>query len=460
MKKGEELHYFCAVFHSHLPDAEIATLAEACLRFTPDLAIRYADADGRCALFLEVSRCLAIYSEASLETRLLRFFREWKIPSDAVSLAKSTNLARAWLAASHRTKDTEIGKLPISAIEGAIDPLGHRAHERSKIRGMSETLFLLGIRTLGGLKKLPPDSAVSRFGGLYEMALRNLGEMGQAEEHEAWERFKPTEKMLERIELDPAGPIWEIEPVLFHTKSLLDRLLRRAAGRGKALARLELRVECEKRKNVREAWSRIRVDFTFPQTSASLVLRTLREKLAFEFERKPLEAPIAALECEALELAPRRSAQSNFLADEDTRIETAREGWRDLVTELTTKLAAEKEVYQAELIEAWRPEKSWKRVLKDPERVKSVSLPIPERPLEVLNPPEPLRRLGRYLFWNDERFTIQSFTRLERLSGEWWEDHGGFTRTYYRVKAERELWIFREQNADGSPGGIYLHGLF
>jgi hypothetical protein len=459
MKTGG-LNYFCVVFHSGLPDSELAALAEACLRFTPDLALRYAGEDGRCALFLEVSRCLSIYSEASLEARLLRFFREWKIPPESISIARSTNLSRAWLAASHRTKDPEIGKLPISAIEGAIDPLGHRAGDRPKIRGMSETLFLLGIRTLGGLRKLPPDSAVSRFGNLYELALRNLGKLESAESHAAWERFRPTERMLERTELDPTGVLWDIEPVLFQTKSLLDRLLRRAAGRGKALAKIELRIECEQRRDLREAWSRIRIEFTFPQTSASLILRTLREKLAFEFSRKELEAPIIALECEVLELAPRRSAQDNFFDTEEGRLENLREGWRDLVTELTTKLTSEKEVYQAELVEAWRPEKSWKKVLKDPERVESVSLPIPERPLHVLDPPEPLRRLGRYLFWNDERFTIQSFTRLERLTGDWWEDAGGFARTYYRVKTERELWIFREQKEDGSPGGIYLHGLF
>jgi hypothetical protein len=426
-----------------------------------------------------VSRCLSIYSETSLELRLRRLLREWEIPNERFSIGRSSSLVRAWLVAGYRVEEKAIPALSVAAIAGAIDPTGKLLRERPELRGriraMVETLYLLGVRTLGSLRKLPSDSAISRFGGLYETAIRNL-EPG-AEAGDAWERFRPAEKMSERADLNAGETLMDLEPALFHAKSLLDRVLRRAAGRGKALAKIELRLECEKRRHVQEPWCRSRLEFAFPQASTAPILRSLREKLARELEKKPLESPIVALELEALELAPRRPAQSNFFDTEEARMESERETWRDLVTDLATKLAPERELYQAELLESRRPEKSWKRVLKEPERLEPRALPIPERPLRMLSPPMPLRRLGRYLFWNDVRFTIVDYSKLERLSGDWWEEDGGFSRTYYRVQVverklasderklgsgenERELWIYREQKEGGEQGGLFLHGIF
>jgi hypothetical protein len=130
------------------------------------------------------------------------------------------------------------------------------------------------------------------------------------------------------------------------------------------------------------------------------------------------------------------------------------------------KLAAEKEIFQAELLPVWRPERSWKKVLKDPTRLGGEAIPLPTRPLRILNPPENLRRLGRYLFWDKSRYTIREFSQIERLSGEWWEDDGGFTRTYYRVQVEevggelRSFWIFREQTSEAGTGGLFIHGVY
>ena len=142
-----------------------------------------------------------------------------------------------------------------------------------------------------------------------------------------------------------------------------------------------------------------------------------------------------------------------------------------LFRSLGTKLDLEREVFQAELAAVWRPERSWRRVLKEPRSLVPLDLPIAERPLFLLDPPEPLRRLGRYFFYGDVRYRIESFSQIERLSGEWWENDGGFTRTYYRVGVyvadektsdggRREFWIFREQRREGEAGGLFLHGIY
>ncbi len=463
--------YFCIAF---LPvpgkaPPEVAAIAEACLRFTPDLTLRQGD---RPALFLETARCQALYSPESLEARLRLLLRDFGVAPGAYRIARASSLPKAWLCANHALTEGEIAGAPIAAIEDLIDPLGHRVDDRRRIVAMVEVLFVLGIRRIGAIRKLPPDSAVSRFGGLYEKLLEVLLEAvapnttsgGTADF--PWERFRPGEKFLERIDLPPDDPVWDLEPTLFHAKSLLDRILKRAFGRGKALVALEFRIECERKRNSREVFAAIPLRFTFPQTAAPIVLRALREKLAHEFNRRELEAPIAAYELEAVELTPRSGMQTSFL--EGGEEASVREGFRDLVTELGTKLVVEKELFQAELRAAWRPERSWQKVLKDPSELKVLSLPIPVRPLRLFSPPESLRRLGRYFIWNDKRYRIREFAQIERLSGEWWAEDGGFTRTYYRVRVEavsaleapREFWIFREQTNAAGEGGLFLHGLF
>lgn len=449
--------YFCVLIQKKESDLE--SIAESFLRFTPDIALRSVDPR---AIFLEVSRCLSLYSERSLELRIQSLLWEWRLTPEQYRLSKSTSLPRAWLSARQGIPSEKVESAPISMIDELLDPLGEWPEQRGKIRAMAETLFILGIRRIGNLKKLPPDSAASRFGEIFERLLKNLSESDSF----TWERFRGGERFQERIDLDAAEPIWDLEPVLFHSKNLLDRVLKRAFGRGKALVEVELRLECERRKSTLEVFTKIRLRFTFPQNSSITVLRSLREKLAHEFSRRELDAPILALEFEALELAPRESLQGNFMDREETRSEAAAQGFRDLISELSTKLSTEKEVYQAELVPAWRPERSWQKVLKDPNRLIDQVLPVPSRPLKILNPPELLRRLGRYLFWNSVRYTIREFSQIERLSGEWWEDDGGFTRTYYRVRVEevsgecRSFWIFREQLNEENSGGLFIHGVF
>ncbi len=453
--------YFCISFRS--PEADVGGVAEACLRFTPDLTVRRGE---RPALFLEASRCLSLYSEATLEARLRVVLREWKFTEMDYRIASASSLPRAWLCAIEGVLESKIDGVPIAGIAALLDPLDEREDEMRKIGAMIEMLFMLGIRRLGAIRKLPPDSAVSRFGEFYSRLLERLNPTLTLETF-PWERFRPKEKFIERIDFDPDECFWDLEPTLFHTKTLLDRVLKRAFGRGKALVALELRIECERRRNRRELFTRIPIRFTFPQSEAAVVLRTLREKLGHAFGLRELAAPIAALELEVVELSPRRSLQSDFVDREQ-----AAEGFRELVTELGTKLEVEREVYQAALAEVWRPERSWRRVLKEPSALASIALPIPERPLTLLEPPEPLRRLGRYFFHGDRRYAIEAYTQVERLSGEWWEPDGGFTRTYYRVRVRsaaedpqdldglRELWIFREQRRAGETGGLFLHGIF
>lgn len=460
--RGDPL-YFCIALRDHRFHApsEVSALAEACLRFTPDITLRK---DTRPAIFLEASRCRALYSPESLEARLRVLLRDFGLRPEDYRIARAGTLPKAWLCANQGVAESAFTQLPITTIEDLIDPLARQPEEKRRIGAMIEILFALGVRSIGALRKLPPDSAVSRFGTLYETLLGALRETVATEF--TWERFRPTERFIERIDLLPDDSIWDLEPTLFQAKSLIDRVLKRAFGRGKAIVAIEFRLECERRRNALEVALRVPIRFTFPQTSASIILRTLREKLSFEFGRRELEAPIMAYELEVTELSPRTGIQDSFMDEGESAVTT--EAFRELVSELGTKLSLGGEVYQAELAAVWRPERSWRKTVKDATTLVELRMPIPERPLTMLTPPEPLRRLGRYFFWNDERYRIREFAQIERLSGEWWEDDGGFTRTYYRVRVEasgedepdREFWIFREQRNEAGEGGLFLHGIF
>lgn len=456
--------YFCISFRS--PGADVGGVGEACLRFTPDLAVRRGE---RPAVFLEASRCLSLHSERTLENRIRVLLREWGFGEADYRIARATSLPRAWLCASEGLSEARLDQAPIAGIAALLDPLDERPGDSPRFVALIETLFMLGIRRLGAIRKLPPDSAVSRFGDSYSRLLERLEEARIAGDF-PWERFRPTEKFIERIDLDADAVIEDAESVLFHAKSLLDRVLKRAFGRGKALVALEFRIECERRRNRRESFASVPLRFAFPQSESAAILKTLREKIGHEFGRRELDAPIAAMELEARELAPRRALQADFVDPEQSA-----EGFRELVTELGTKLEIEREVFQAELAEAWRPETSWRRVLREPAAAApSFAPPIPERPLTLVDPPEPLRRLGRYFFVGSVRYAIESVSRIERLSGEWWVEDGGFARIYYRVGVRedrrvegapasgepREFWIFRERRRAGAAGGLFLHGIY
>ena len=83
------------------------------------------------------------------------------------------------------------------------------------------------------------------------------------------------------------------------------------------------------------------------------------------------------------------------------------------------------------------------------------------RPTRLLPAPLPLVALGEggrvaAVRCQGRTCRVLSFSRPERLAGEWWSEP--FDRDYHRAVVEGlgECWIYR----DGADGRLWLHGFF
>lgn len=85
--------------------------------------------------------------------------------------------------------------------------------------------------------------------------------------------------------------------------------------------------------------------------------------------------------------------------------------------------------------------------------------PLPPRPVELLEVPEPARfsPSGDTLAWRGRRARLVSVAGREHLRTEWWRAPRSLERDYYRVETEdgRALWVFLRPD-----GSAFVHGVF
>ncbi len=95
----------------------------------------------------------------------------------------------------------------------------------------------------------------------------------------------------------------------------------------------------------------------------------------------------------------------------------------------------------------------------------------PLRPLRLFDPPQPIETLAEVpdgppvrFRWRRVLHEVARAEGPERIAAEWWRDHDGPTRDYYRVEdaAGRRFWLFREGlfTREACVPRWYLHGLF
>jgi protein ImuB len=145
---------------------------------------------------------------------------------------------------------------------------------------LGERLPRWGIRTLGAVAALPADEVTVRLGraGTWLHALAS----GRAEEPFA--PRLPPDALEEGTDLD--YPIYEIEPLAFVLRGLLDRALARLQCRGLACASLGLRLKLDpKGFDVRE------IQLAAPSREAATLLQLVRLDLA----RRPPAAAVVGL---------------------------------------------------------------------------------------------------------------------------------------------------------------------
>lgn len=457
----------CLYVGDPLAPARFGALAEACLRLSPQVAIRE-----NVAVFVDVSRCQRLYTEQGVRTRLLALATRFEVRDARVAMG--WDAATALAAARYGLKDADrIGELPLDALEEVASPfhLGSDAHLEKQVASLIRSLRVLGLKNLSDFTRLPRASIGTRFGS----TAVQLSERIHGAPSGAWPGLRVAEKVIEESAV-MAGEIqgmWmSLDSILFLLRGLVDRAMARLRGHGQRASRVRIEFRLEKWSTAlsvrRRAWE---LEFPLPQGSASGVVPILRERLGFELLRDPLVAPVEHVRFEILDTVPGLGAQKDFWKKE----EEEREQLNGLLGRLNEKLGHER-VFQAEPAERYLPEKAWVRSLTDGVRgsIQSVpsspmleaGLPTPARPLRLLPEPRRLTREQQASWLRDhesgKRWKVQAWEGPERIESEWWmrRQQVEVGRDYYQLEtAEGEkLWVFLIQAPEAQE--VFLHGYF
>ncbi len=441
--------------------APLEKIAEACLLYSPRVALRPGE-----AVFLETGSCRFLYSRETLRARLLLLARRFGFePKIAFAADPATALALA------RFGLEKPNRLPLEALPDFAGPFGGGGDQAGALSAGVERLRLLGLSTLDEFLGLPGAQLGNRFPAAMAGVWQKLREGAP----EPWPLFTPAPALKEEAGLvgggDAAG-LADLESLAFFLGACMGRLMARLRGRGLRLSALGLELRLEG--GSRRAWT---LRLPLPQGSAREACRLARERLAWEFQLRPLAAPAEALKLEALETAPGLSRQANLFS----RLEEERERFNSLADRLAQKLGP-KGAFLARPRQRYLPEASWTRVLEEtawpapPRRDFDVPEPLARRPLRLLPRALKLKSGGGLLEAADgRRWRPTEWGWPERLSGEWWTspEFSGFCRDYYRLATAEgvHLWVFRLPGpAGGEPVDplpfdqageeFYLHGYF
>ncbi len=297
------------------------------------------------------------------------------------------------------------------------------------------TLGRWGIRTLGAAAALPAAEVALRLGRFGVWLHRLAG--GLAEE--LFVPQLPPDALEEGTELD--YPLYEIEPVAFVLRGLIDRALARLACRGLACASLSLRLKLDPRGfDVRD------VPLAAPTRETATLLQLVRLDLA----RRPPSSPVVGVT--ALLLPARvRASQLDLWRPAGP----APEALAATLARLTALVGPEN-VGSPSLVDSFREE----AVAVAPFRPDTAREPLPEgggarlgfrrfrpsEPVEVLmdrDGPSALR--GRNLM---ARVLVAAGPY--RSSGAWWTEES-FSRDYWDVQAsDGAVYRLHQDRQDGT----------
>ncbi|MSR84603.1 MAG: hypothetical protein EXS58_17080 [Candidatus Latescibacteria bacterium] len=413
-----------------LQERALEGLAEACYRFSPQLAL------GDRAFFIEIGACRRLYSEENLHLRLQALLKRFDAPA-RIAFADDLPTALALAVYNRATKE----QLPIEAIQCYSTPFACRSDSMVKA---VQVFRKLGVVSIADFMQLRPQGLVRRF-GKEGLLVRHLLENAA---HLPWPHFIPPLQLVEAVEVDESSAIMDLEQLLFYLKTIVDRALLRVRGQGRLASVLALRIEQERHSRVTQPKREWSIDLAFPQGAALVVLSIIRERLDRDLQRSPLEAPVRKIEIEVTRTVPGQSRQRDLFTNKEEELES----FQSIVARLTDKLGFDR-AFLAAPRESHLPERCWRKTLGE---VAVFKAKTPPRPLRVLKKPQVLRRIDNYLVHGRRKWKISAIRGPERLSGDWW--FGDRERDYYRIEAEtgEELWVFTLPEGEE----YYLHGLF
>lgn len=310
---------------------------------------------------------------------------------------------------------------------------------------LTSTLDRWGIRTLGALAKLSSKDVALRLGP----AGARLWRVAAGIDDEPLSAQLPPDALEEGSEIE--YPIFEIEPLAFIVRGLLDRALARLATRSLACAGITLRLTLDPRGfDVRE------IPLGAPTQEASTLLALLRLELA----RRPPAAAVVGVTVLVLP-ARLRAVQLDFLrpaGPTPERFAATLARLAALVGLDNVGAPAAVDTHREEAI-ALRPFKTTAASSPDTTKENDGDLSLgfrrfrPPQALEVLIGREgPMALQGR-----ETTARVLVAAGPYRVSGEWWADEG-WSRDYWDVQASDGA-LYR-LHQDRQNGQWYLDGYY
>lgn len=412
----------------------LESIADACLRFTPQIAIREPD-----AVFLEIGKSRRLFNEETFLSRLRIILKRFNLNA-TVEIADS--LPHAYTFSKYKVKTT--AELPLEALQDFLDPTGSK--KELDMSSAIQSLKQLGIQNAGEFLKIPVKQISSRFGqNALICRYRLLDEMNSP-----WPQWKAPEKITETKEFQYEDFCGDIESLLKQLDSVLDRIFLRLMARSLSVAALKISMDFEKYSTSRFFHREFLFDFLIPQKSKRAIAPLIWERLNKEFSKRPLEAPIQRITLEVLQSAKDYVAQSNFF----NKQEEVYEQFNSAIAQLAEEVGREN-VFRAKIIETAIPELSWQRSLMEQKELPDLNKHLPQRPTRLLKRPEKVFITDNVVYIRTRPYKILSWSCVEQISTGWIESH--MARNYYRLEIEKKplIWIFKNTQND-----YYLHGYF
>lgn len=426
---------------------ELSKIAEHCLRLSPQICF------SKQALFIEIGKCHRIYNDAGFLARLQVILRRLQLKPQAVAIER--DIPYALLKAKYKT--SLLTSLPLTALVELADPFNRDEVLQKNILKMADSLIDVGIISLAQFQAMPLGELVNRYGPLSILCMQRL----RGEVEIPWTHWKPEEVVTERTDFPYFEFYGELEPILFELKKHLDLVFLRLRARDLKAQKMQVRIGLEASSQQPERERVFDFDFVFPQNATKSTLNIIKERLYKSFQEKAILTPVSHVETKVINKVHGTAGQKNLLHNR----EETQEKRQALIAQLIEAHGRDN-VFQAELTEDRRPEKSWRKVI--PFTNKKVSKPvenkIPERPTYLIYP-ERIEIVAQELVFRGHSYPIKNMTAFyEKISGGWVESddqNNSFERYYFTVELESSAQTSLKMSIFEVLGvGFFLHGYF
>jgi hypothetical protein len=417
-------------------EVKLSSVAEIFLRLSPQICL------GHHSLFIEIGKCHRLYSEQGFQARCRVILRRLQLQA---TVAIGVDISEAYLKAKHGCN--EIDSLALRTLVELADPFHKDEVLQKNVLAMADAFHHLGLRTLGEFKKIPLSELIARFGAMSLLCMQNL----RHESTTPWPFWRPEEIVTEKDDFPYFDFYGELEPVLFKLKEQLDRIYQRLWGRQLRIQKLQVRVFCETNSVNPHPFRHFEFEFVSPQSMTKATLNIVKERLARDFQERPVMTPIEALETKVLVAVPGSAGQRNLLHNHEEQMEQ----FHAVLAQLGEAHGADR-IFQVELTEDRRPEKSWRKIR--PKLVPSsmpvldLSRRIPLRPTRLLSAPLKITISDGCIHMQGKSFKILQWPAFpERISGAWFEDtyqeKKSFERSYYHLQLHEapDVCVFQDE---------------